>query len=233
MTAPESTEVVAPLVAVRDAARTFGHGRTAIVALHGVTCEILPGQSIAITGPSGSGKSTLLHLIAGLDLPTRGTITWPALGDRRALRPGPVGVIFQTPSLIPALDVRENVALPLLLAGLPTQGATDQADHALDQLDLGHLATRLPEELSGGQAQRVAVARVLAGTPRLILADEPTGQLDHLAGTTVIDALLRAAKTLRAAIVVSTHDPEIARRLGDSWPMSDGCLERAGFPCSA
>jgi len=233
MTAPDPPEVISPLVVVRDAARTFGHGRTAVVALHGVTCDILPCQSIAITGPSGSGKSTLLHLIAGLDLPTRGTVSWPALGDRRSLRPGPVGVVFQMPSLIPALDVIENVALPLLLAGRLAPDATERADHALEQLDLGHLATRLPEELSGGQAQRVAVARVLAGTPRLILADEPTGQLDHLAGRTVIDALLHAAKTLGAAIVVSTHDPDVARRLDESWPMSDGCLERAGYACSA
>jgi ABC-type lipoprotein export system ATPase subunit len=222
-----------PLVAVHRAARTFGRGTAAVVALHDVTCEILPGQTVAIVGPSGSGKSTLLNLMAGLDLPTRGTVSWPALGDRSALRPGPVAVVFQVPSLIPALDVIENVALPLVLAGRTQVDAETQAARALDQLELAHLAGRLPEDLSGGQAQRVAVARALAGTPRLILADEPTGQLDHVAGALVVDALLHAADTLGAAMVVSTHDPKVAERLAESWSMSDGTFDPQEQMCPA
>jgi putative ABC transport system ATP-binding protein len=213
-----------PLVRCSGAARTFGSGRSAVVALHGATCDVNPGDRIAIVGPSGSGKSTLLHLLAGLDTPTTGAVTWPALGDRSLLRPGPVAVVFQTPSLLPPLDVIENVALPVLLAGADRSKAEEAAHHALARLGLDALAPKLPEELSGGQAQRVAVARALAGAPRLLLADEPTGQLDHIAGTQVIDVLLEAAMLTGAALVISTHDPQIARRLRRHWQMVDGRL---------
>jgi len=166
----------------------------------------------------------LLHLLAGLDTPTAGTISWPALGARNELRPGPVGIVFQGPSLLPPLDVTENVALPLLLAGVDRDAATAGARDALARLGLDDLGAKLPEELSGGQAQRVAVARVLAGAPRLILADEPTGQLDHVAGAQVIDVLIEAATALGAALVISTHDAELAARMAERWQMSDGRL---------
>lgn len=222
-----------PLVSAQRAARTFGRGTAAVVALHDVTCEVHPGQTVAIVGPSGSGKSTLLNLLAGLDQPTHGGVSWPALGDRSVLRPGPVAVVFQAPSLIPALDVIENVALPLVLSGRSQGDAEVQAARALEQLELAHLAERLPEDLSGGQAQRVAVARALAGTPRLILADEPTGQLDQVAGALVVDALLHAADTLGAALVVSTHDPDVAGRLTESWSMRDGTFDPREQMCPA
>jgi ABC-type lipoprotein export system ATPase subunit len=212
------------LVRFSGLARTFGRGTAAVVAVHGADGEVLAGARLALTGPSGSGKSTLLHLLAGLDEPTAGTIAWPALGARHELRPGPVAVIFQGPSLLPPLDVAENVALPLLLAGSDAAEATDAAHTALDRLGLAGLASRLPEELSGGQLQRVAVARALAGRPRLILADEPTGQLDHDTGAAVVDALLEAADTLGAALVVATHDPLVANRFDSQWSMSDGRL---------
>jgi ABC-type lipoprotein export system ATPase subunit len=226
------------LVRAIGVARTFGRGPAAVVAVHGATGEIAAGARLALTGPSGSGKSTLLHLLAGLDEPTAGTIRWPALGERRQLRPGPVGVIFQGPSLLPPLDVAENVALPLLLAGHSEAEAAGAARRALQRLGLDGLAGALPDELSGGQAQRVAVARVLAGQPRLILADEPTGQLDHEHGATVVDALLEAADATGAALVVATHDPRVAGRLPQRWSMADGRLDcRAGVggdgPCSA
>ena len=131
-------------------------------------------------GPSGSGKSTLLHLMAGLDDPTVGTVSWPGIGPRSGLRPGPVTVIFQGPSLLAPLTVEENVALPLVLDGMGDAEAHRAARATLDVVDLLDLRDKLPEEISGGQAQRVAVARALAGAPRLILADEPTGQLDRL-----------------------------------------------------
>jgi len=225
---PTSTSVypAADLVLVRciGVGRTYGSGRAAVLALHDATCAVLPGEQIALVGPSGSGKSTLLHLLAGLDTPTAGTISWPALGARDELRPGPVGVVFQGPSLLPPLDVTENVALPLLLAGVDREAATAGARHALARLGLDALGAKLPEELSGGQAQRVAVARVLAGAPRLILADEPTGQLDHVAGAQVIDVLIEAATATGAALVVSTHDEELAARMAERWQMSDGRL---------
>jgi ABC-type lipoprotein export system ATPase subunit len=215
-------------------ARTFGSGRAAVVAVSGVTCEVHDGDHIALMGPSGSGKSTLLHLVAGLDEPTRGLLTWPAIGSRDQLRPGPVGVVFQSPSLLPPLDVLENVTLPLLLAGESPDVARRKGQGALERLDLGSLAAKLPEEISGGQAQRVAVARVLAGRPRLILADEPTGQLDHVVGALVIGALIDAAVASGAALVISTHDPRIGDRLETVWQMRDGLLDRdIGVACSA
>jgi ABC-type lipoprotein export system ATPase subunit len=212
------------LVRVEGVARTYGSGTTAVVAVHGASCSVHAGQLVALTGPSGSGKSTLLHLLAGLDAPTVGTIAWPALGSRDSLRPGPVAVVFQAPSLLPALDVLENVALPLVLGGQADEQARAGAFEALMILHLDDLATKLPEELSGGQAQRVAVARALAGRPQLILADEPTGQLDHATGAGVIDALLDTARRLRAALVVTTHDARIAERFPEQWTMADGVL---------
>jgi len=215
------------------AARTFGAGPGAVVAVHGADCEVRAGQCIAVSGPSGSGKSTLLHLLAGLDEPTMGTIEWPALGDRSCLRPGQVAVVFQGPSLLPPLDVVENVALPLVLGGVRDADARARAVDALALLGIDGLAHKLPEELSGGQAQRVAVARALVGRPRLLLADEPTGQLDHASAAIVVDALVHAAAHLGAALVLTTHDPLIANRLPDRWGMADGRLTQGHVACSA
>ena len=213
------------LVRCDEVARTFGRGRTAVVAVHSVTCEVRDRQRVAIMGPSGSGKSTLLHLMAGLDLPTRGSVEWPAIGGRNQLRPGPISVIFQGPGLISALDVVENVALPLLLAGSPPADARRAAHDALARLGLESLGAKLPEELSGGQAQRIAVARGLAGSPRLILADEPTGQLDQATGAEVIDVLLEASLQSGAGLVISTHDQAVVDRLDLMWSMRDGRLD--------
>lgn len=212
------------LVRCDGLARTFGSGASAVVAVHGATCEVRAGDRIALMGPSGSGKTTLLHLIAGLDDATVGTISWPGLGDRATLRPGPLAIVFQSPSLLPPLDVIENVALPLLLQGVDRETARYAAEQALRRLGLSELANKLPEEISGGQAQRVAVARVLAGRPKLILADEPTGQLDHVTGGLVIDVLLQAASELGAALIINTHDPVVADRLPQRWNMASGRL---------
>ncbi len=215
---------VTPLVRCDGAARTYGSGAQALVALQETTCEVLPGAAIALTGPSGSGKSTLLHLMAGLDDPTVGEVSWPAIGPRESLRPGPVAVIFQGPSLLPPLTVEENVALPLTLGGVPNDEALRRARTALDTLGLLDLARKLPDEISGGQAQRVAVARAMAGDPVLILADEPTGQLDHDSGVAVVDVLTLSASHTGAALVVSTHDPSVAERLSERWELRDGRL---------
>jgi len=215
------TDVV---VSATDVARTFGSGPSAVVALHGVSCEVHLGDLIALTGPSGSGKTTLLHLLAGLDSPTTGTVEWPAIGGLGHLRPGPIAIVFQAPSLLPPLDVVENVTLPLLLQGIDRHSARERAIEALRRLDLQSIASKLPEELSGGQAQRVAVARVLAGRPTLILADEPTGQLDHTSGAVVIDALIAAATEIGAALIVNTHDSSVAQRLDHRWSMANGRL---------
>ncbi|HWS46310.1 MAG TPA: ATP-binding cassette domain-containing protein [Acidimicrobiia bacterium] len=220
------------LVRCEGVARTYGSERGAVVALHGASCEIFKSEQIALIGPSGSGKSTLLHLIAGLDEPTGGTISWPALGPRATLRPGPVALVFQGPSLLPPLDAVENVALPLVLAGIEEAEARDRALAVLERLELSAVRARLPEELSGGQTQRVAIARAMAQAPRLLLADEPTGQLDHDTAGHVITVLLDAATQTGAALLVSTHDPAVADRLATCWPIVDGRLEasRAASP---
>jgi ABC-type lipoprotein export system ATPase subunit len=220
------------VVRATDVARTFGSGPSAVVAVHGVSCEVHPGDLIALTGPSGSGKTTLLHLLAGLDVATKGTIEWPSIGGHDDLRPGPIAIVFQAPSLLPPLDVIENVALPLLLQGIDRHTARRSASEALRRLELESISAKLPEEISGGQAQRVAVARVLAGRPQLILADEPTGQLDHASGAAVIDALIAAATETGAALIVNTHDTTVAHRLYQCWSMANGRLiTEARSPC--
>jgi putative ABC transport system ATP-binding protein len=221
------------VVAVCDRAGvTFGHGPAAVVALTEATCSLRRGDRIALIGPSGSGKSTFLHLLAGLQPATNGSVVWPGVSIED-LRPGRVGIVFQSPSLIPSLDVVENVALPLLLMGRSRTEARAAAVEALARLDVLDLANKLPEEVSGGQSQRVATARVLAQRPTLILADEPTGQLDYAAASVVIDALLAAAAETGAALVVSTHDPEIGARLDRQWSLADGGLTIRDVSCSA
>ncbi|MBV9832042.1 MAG: ATP-binding cassette domain-containing protein [Marmoricola sp.] len=213
----------APLVRCLGVGRTFGTGANAVVALHGVTCEVSADARVAVTGPSGSGKTTLVHLLAGLDAPTTGSVEWlppePGGGD-----PPSVGVVFQGRSLIPALTAAENVALPLVLRAVPQADAEERALAALRQLELERMADQLPDELSGGQAQRVAVARVLASRPRLIIADEPTGQLDQHAAEQVVDVLLHTADEIAAGLVVSTHDPHVSGRIDEVWRMHDGAL---------
>jgi putative ABC transport system ATP-binding protein/lipoprotein-releasing system ATP-binding protein len=204
--------------------RTYGRGQTATVALQAADCEVQAGQRIALVGPSGSGKSTLLHLMAGLDDPTTGEVSWPAIGTRDELRPARVAVVFQGPSLLPPLTVLENTALPLVIGGMADLHARGVARGALRTLDLEDLADNLPEEISGGQAQRVAVARALAGQPDLILADEPTGQLDSVNGAAVVDVLLAASAHAGAALVISTHDLQVAGRLPERWEMHSGEL---------
>jgi putative ABC transport system ATP-binding protein/lipoprotein-releasing system ATP-binding protein len=165
--------------------------------------------------------------MAGLDDPTVGVVSWPAIGTRDELRPGRVAVVFQGPSLLPPLTVLENVSLPLVIGGMSDADARGVAHDALRTLDLDELADKLPEEISGGQAQRVAVARALAGAPSLILADEPTGQLDRANGAAVVAVLLAAGEHAGSALVVSTHDLSVASRLPERWEMHSGEI-RAG-----
>ena len=191
--------------------------------LRDVSCAVAPGDRVALVGPSGSGKSTLLHLFAGLAEPSRGRIAWPALGPREGLMPGKLQVVFQAPSLYPPLDVRDNVALPLLLSDR-REGAKERADTLLARFGLADLAARLPDELSGGQAQRVAMARALSIAPALVLADEPTGQLDSATAQGFLDTVLAIAAESDAALVIATHDPAVARRMDKIWMIDHGAL---------
>jgi len=212
------------LVRCTDASRTFGRGDQAVVAVHGCSCEVRPGSRIAITGSSGSGKSTLLHLLAGLEAPTGGAVIWPDLGDSPVERSRDIAVVFQGPSLLPALTVAENVALAAVLTGTDEAEADARAVVAMETVGVAALADQLADTLSGGQSQRVAIARALALRPRLVLADEPTGQLDAETGGHVLDVLIAAVDETGAALVVTTHDPAVARRLDDHWQMNDGRL---------
>ncbi len=218
-----------PLVVGTGVGRTFGD----LVALDGATFTIPAAARIALVGPSGCGKSTLLHLIAGLDTPTAGTLAWPALGPQQSLRPLHVGFVFQAPSLVAPLTVVENVELPLLLEKRAPAEARAAALAMLERIGLADLADKLPEEISGGQAQRVAVARALVHQPALLCADEPTGQLDRATAKHLMDVLLAAIEGTATSLVVATHDPEIAARLTKQWSMQHGILNAVALPTGA
>jgi len=215
------TDLLAAAVAVK---RVFGTNGSEVVAVKHATCRIEAGDRIALVGPSGSGKSTLLHILAGLDQPTSGRVTWPALGKPETLRPSKISFVFQSESLLASLTVLENIEVPRLLIGSSAQDAEDDAEEILYALDLAELADKLPEEISGGQAQRAAVARSLITRPSLILADEPTGQLDHRTAKHLMDLLLRRLRGSDTALVIATHDPVIADRMKTQWTMEHGVL---------
>lgn len=206
-----------------DVARRFQQGDVSLEALRPATFTIRAGDRIAIVGASGSGKSTLLQLIADLDTPSSGALSWPALGASGTLRPRHIGMVFQSASLLPALSAIENVEVPLRLLG-EAAAPREAALAALASVGLSAIADKLPDELSGGQAQRVGLARAIALRPRLVLADEPTGQLDQPTAQRAMDALLDSLADSDAALVVATHDPAVARRLQTVWRMDHGLL---------
>ena len=206
-----------------DVARRFQQGDVMLDALQPASFTVHSGDRIAIVGPSGSGKSTLLQIIADLDTATSGQVRWPALGISGALRPRHIGIVFQSASLIPTLSAAENVEVPLRLLGSQSE-PRQSAMKALDSVGLAAVADKLPDELSGGQAQRVGLARAIALRPRLVLADEPTGQLDQPTAQLAMDALLRSLEGTDAALVVATHDPAVAQRLQVVWRMDHGVL---------
>lgn len=212
-----------PLAVLDSVSRTYRDPGSERTVLREVSATVRPRARIAVTGPSGSGKTTLLHLLGGLDEPSGGRVSWPSLGAASDLRPRHVGLAFQGPSLLAALTVIENVSLPMLLAGGDEAEAADEASSTLATLGLAELGGRLPEELSGGQAQRVAIARALILRPSLVLADEPTGQLDHATAAAFLDAALGLLGP-RSALVIATHDASVAARMGERWALRDGRL---------
>ncbi|MFQ6146294.1 ABC transporter ATP-binding protein [Streptomyces seoulensis] len=215
----------APLVAARDLVKA--HGRTP--ALRGASLELGAGEIVAVTGPSGSGKSTLLHCLAGIVRPDAGSVTYGGerldrLPERRlsALRRTEFGVVFQFGQLIPELTALDNVALPLMLAGTARGAAQESAGGWLERFGAREHAGLRPGELSGGQAQRVALARALVTGPRVVFADEPTGALDSLAGEQAMTALVRAARASGAAVLVVTHDAQVAAYADREVRLRDG-----------
>jgi ABC-type lipoprotein export system ATPase subunit len=222
--------MTAPVVELRDGARTYQFDGTPVAALRGVTMQVQAGEFVAIVGPSGSGKSTLLHLMGGVDLPTSGEV-W-LFGDvthrlsdaaLTATRLRCLGFIFQRFFLLPMLTAEENIALPMLEAGVPPAERTRRVAELLEYVGLAHRRRHVPGQLSGGEMQRVAVARALANRPSLLLADEPTGELDQETGRE-IGRLLQRVHHEGVAIVVVTHNVEIASLADRTLVLRDGRL---------
>jgi len=205
------------IVATEKLTKVYGKGETAVAALDGVSLTIEPGEMVAVMGPSGCGKSTLLHLLGGLDRPTAGRVVIDgeelgALDDDRLtlLRRRQIGFVFQFFNLIPVLNAVENAALPLLLDGAKPEEARQAVTTWLERLGLADRLRNRPDQLSAGQQQRVAIARALSTDPALLLADEPTGNLDTAAGEQVAGLLRQAADEWGRTVLMVTHDPRIA-----------------------
>ncbi len=221
------TTATPPLLQTRGITKNFGQVR----ALAGVSVSIGKGETVAIMGPSGSGKSTLLHCLSGVLLPDQGDVvfdgqTVSTLKDRPRshLRLSRFGFVFQDGQLIPELTARENVALPLMLTGTPRGKAIDAADAILGRLGLAELRTRRPGDMSGGQAQRTAIARALVTNPSVVFADEPSGALDQATGHEMMQILTATVAMAGASLVLVTHDINVARWCGRLLEIRDGLV---------
>jgi putative ABC transport system ATP-binding protein len=214
------------LLTLTGVTKTYATGEGPLTVLDGIDLVLQAGTSLALTGESGSGKSTLLHLAAGLDVADAGRVelagvnlTTASDSERAALRRGTVGLVFQQFNLIPSLDVAANLAFQARLAGRHDPAWTA---HLAQVLGLSALLGRYPEQLSGGQQQRVAIGRTLAARPQLVLADEPTGNLDEATGDAVLDLMLRLVAETGAAVLMVTHSPRLANRLDRRVTLSAG-----------
>jgi len=222
---------VTSIVAARELHREYRLQGDRIHAVRGVSLDVAPGEFLAIVGPSGSGKSTLLHLLGAVDAPTSGSVRIAGsevagLGERERarLRLRRVGLVFQRFHLLPMLTALENVEVPMAEARVPHRERRERAAALLDRVGLGDRLRHRPGELSGGQRQRVAIARALANRPPLLLADEPTGELDRATGRAMLE-LFRAIREDGTALIVATHDPQLAEGAGRVVRMVDGRLE--------
>jgi ABC-type lipoprotein export system ATPase subunit len=213
------------LVNARGVGVAFGRS----TVLDDVDLTLHPGDQVALIGRSGSGKSTLLLALAGLLPVDRGTITWPALPADPVVRRAQLAVVFQAPSLVAELTAAQNVALPLRLRGQDRATAYAAADAALGALGVADAAGALPDELSGGQQQRVALARVLAGRPLVVLADEPTGALDRASAEQVLTVLRAHVLGVGGALLVATHDTDLAAAVPGRLELRDGHLARTAL----
>ena len=225
----EST--ASPMVVVRDLGRTYVSAGGDVHALRDVSFSIPRGTIAALVGRSGSGKTTLLNCVGGLDQPTSGAVVVDDIEvtslderARTALRRDQLAFVFQTFGLLPMLSAAENVGLPLRLRGLASKARTERVAHLLDLVGLGAQAPQRPGELSGGQQQRVAIARALANSPRLLIADEPTGQLDAESGAEIMALLQTVVRAEGMTAIVSTHDPSLQAMADHTVRLVDGAL---------
>ncbi len=222
----------APVLSVRGVTRTYKTGRGELTVLRGVDLDIMPGELVGLIGPSGSGKSSLLHAAGLLERPTSGRILIDgedvgALDERARtrIRLSRIGFVYQFHHLLPEFDARDNVALPLRIAGRSQADARRQAEIALGALGLAERVLHQPPQMSGGEQQRVALARALANQPRLLLADEPTGNLDPTTSQTVFESLQKLVKETGVAALIATHNMELAGHMDRVFALKDGHLE--------
>ncbi len=227
---PEGADPVWPVIELRDVTRIYRTGRLEVAALRGVDLDVWQGDFLAVVGPSGSGKSTLMNIIGCLDRPTGGSyrlggtpIEQLTDDDLARVRGRAIGFVFQSFNLLPRTSALENVATPLLYQGVPRKERYARAAAALERLGLADRMEHEPSELSGGQQQRVAIARALVGEPALILADEPTGNLDSQSGSDVIK-LLHELNDAGTTIVMITHDSDVAVQARRQVHVRDGLL---------
>jgi predicted ABC-type transport system involved in lysophospholipase L1 biosynthesis ATPase subunit len=214
-----------PLLQAHGVRKTYRSGDHPIEVLRGVELAIAAGESLSIRGESGSGKSTLLHVLAGLDAPDAGVVSWEGSGDLGPRRRGRfLGLVFQAFYLVPELDARENVWLAARINGLLDGAARRRGEELLQRVGLGERMRHLPSELSGGERQRVALARALLNRPRVILADEPTGNLDERTADEAINLLLGLCGDTGTALVLVTHNPAYAARTGRQQTLHEGIL---------
>ena len=221
-----------PVLSLRGVTRTYKTGRGELTVLKGVDLDVNPGEIVGLIGPSGSGKSSLLHAAGLLERPTGGTVMIDGedVGrlDERArtrIRLSRIGFVYQFHHLLPEFDARDNVALPIRIAGRSEVEARRMAEESLGALGLAERVLHQPAQMSGGEQQRVALARALANRPRLLLADEPTGNLDPTTSQTVFEALHDLVKTTGVAALIATHNMELAGHMDRVFALKDGHLE--------
>ena len=227
----ERAQVTRPSVELRGVQKTFRQGGVALHVLAGVDLALMPGEIVALVGPSGAGKSTLLHVAGLLERPDAGAVMIGGrdcgdLGDdrRTLLRRRALGFVYQFHHLLPEFSALENVMLPQMIAGIARHAARDKAASLLDRVGLGGRLGHRPARLSGGEQQRVAIVRALANDPQILLADEPTGNLDHMTAESVIEALVEIVRGNGLAALLATHNLDLARRLDRILTLEDGRL---------